>query len=96
MTAGIDPRAVGQEVRVGYVGRENAATKARRYLLEGRLMIWFVQGQQARARCRGQGYLYELGHDLEHGWWCDCAARTRCSHLIALQSVVILGKGGDG
>lgn len=73
------------------VPSESAATKARRYLSEGRLTIWSVAQDEVRARCRGQGELYELGLDYEEGWWCTCAAGTRCSHLIALQLVVTEG-----
>ena len=64
--------------------RESAEAKGRRYLVEGRLRLRRVEGALIEADCRGGGATYELGHDL-HGWWCDCPARGRCAHLVALQ-----------
>lgn len=71
--------------------RENAAAKARRYLAEGRLSITEVAGPRVRATARGDGVMYECGHsggDPWGGWWCTCPARSACSHLLALRSVV--------
>lgn len=68
--------------------RENASTKARRYLTEGRLIVRHVDGANVRAVCRGDGRLYRLSHTIEHGWTCDCLARGRCAHLLALGLVV--------
>jgi len=71
--------------------KENAAAKARRYVGEGRLVIRELHEQDgtALADCRGDGAIYSLGYD-EQGWWCSCAARARCSHLIALGLVCAL------
>jgi uncharacterized Zn finger protein len=71
------------------VTRETVEGKARRYLCEGRLVVLGVDGNSVTATCRGQGEIYQLGHDLERGWWCTCAARRTCAHLIALMSVTI-------
>ena len=62
--------------------RENAATKGRRYLTEGRLVITSVlPGERVRAAARGDGRIHRLG------WH----ARTdACSHLIALRLVVAI------
>ena len=63
--------------------RENAAAKARRYVSEGRLIVRHVHGDHVLASCRGDGAIYEQrvnGAD----WSCDCPARGRCAHLIAL------------
>lgn len=67
--------------------RENAQSKGRRYLTDGRLMIRLVDAREIRAHCRGQGELYNLGHEPGRGWYCSCPARGRCSHLVALQCV---------
>jgi uncharacterized Zn finger protein len=69
--------------------REGAQRKGRRYLVEGRLVVTSVVGNNVRAVCRGQGVLHHVGHDDARGWWCDCEARTTCSHLVALQLVVV-------
>ncbi|MGE0878654.1 MAG: hypothetical protein AB7L13_07185 [Acidimicrobiia bacterium] len=74
------------------MARENAQAKGRRYLVEGRLVIKHVDHDLVIARSRGQGTSYELGHEPGRGWWCGCAARSRCAHLIALQLVVALPK----
>lgn len=66
--------------------REDARAKGRRYLTEGRLLITRVDDAEVRARCRGSDRFYSLGFATD--WWCDCRARTRCAHLVALQSVV--------
>ena len=68
------------------MARENAEMKGRRYLIEGRLVVDRVAGDEIRARCRGGGAVYELG--LERGeWFCSCPALGLCSHLVALQLV---------
>jgi hypothetical protein len=68
--------------------RENAATKGRRYLTEGRLTIRNVHGGRIWAECRGDGETYQLGY--AHGrWFCGCPARTvDCCHLRALRLVL--------
>ncbi len=69
-------------------GRENAETKGRRYLAEGRLHVQRVDERGIVARCRGAGEIYRLGFDPPSGTWrCSCAALGRCSHLVALQLV---------
>lgn len=67
---------------------EGAPTKARRYLVESRLTITEVNQRRVRATCRGEGAIYRLGWEAGQ-WGCTCPARsTRCSHLLALKSVV--------
>lgn len=67
--------------------RENAAAKARRYLTEGRLVVSLVHADRVRATCRGDGRIYELNVDNDT-WTCSCDAKGRCSHLLALGSVI--------
>jgi hypothetical protein len=86
LVAGIDPASVGLELRLGRLSRENVETKGRRYLLEGRLIVREVIGDRIRATCRGSGSTWRLGF-LNDRWYCECPARTRCSHLVALQLV---------
>lgn len=74
--------------------RESAQTKGRRYLTEGRLVVTHVTEGCVRAYCRGGGALYQLGFDAPTHWWCDCPARVRCSHLVALQLVVAMRHQG--
>ncbi len=66
--------------------RESVEQKGRRYLAEARLVVRHVAGSTVRATCRGTGATHELGfaHDR---WHCSCSARSRCSHLAALQLV---------
>lgn len=65
---------------------ENHQTKGRRYVTEGRLRVMLVQSDRIYAECRGQGEVWHCGY-AKRRWWCDCPARTRCSHLVALQLV---------
>lgn len=92
---GIDPRAIGTEVRLASVGRENAETRGRRYLVEGRLQVLHVSTARVIARCRGTGVTHDVGF-LNDRWFCSCPARSRCSHLVALQHVVNLTTMGGG
>jgi uncharacterized Zn finger protein len=73
--------------------RETVRAKAARYLTEARLTVTYVSGDEVAARCRGDGELYELGHNPAQGWWCSCAARSDCCHLVALRLVVVRRAG---
>ena len=89
MTRGVAPAALGLEVLVGRTGRENVATKAIRYLVEGRIMIRSVGPQGVRAHARGQGHVYNVAYEGGAGWSCSCPARTpKCCHIVATQLVV--------
>ena len=69
--------------------RESAATKARRYLTEGRLLVMEVAVDRFAALCRGDTGVYSLGYSAGD-WACDCPAWTRgCSHLRALRLVIV-------
>ena len=66
--------------------RENAETKARRYLCEARLNIFEVSTETIAALCRGDGVVYELGWNHADEWHCTCRAMTpKCAHLLALR-----------
>lgn len=88
-------------------GAENLAQKGRRLLAEGRLELVGVNKITAPAgeplgasegwvvaKCRGDsGEVYDLGYDPRNGEWrCTCEARGRCSHIAALQLVVVRPK----
>ena len=68
--------------------RENAATRARRILTEGRVIVTAVRpGVLVRAAVRGDGTVWRCGWD-GGSWWCKCPVRTdQCAHLIALRLV---------
>jgi hypothetical protein len=74
--------------------REDARTRGRRLLTEGRLILRRVNAVEILALCRGDsGEVHELGYHPSGGWWCSCAARTQCGHLYALQLVTIAPGG---
>lgn len=75
--------------------RESVEVKARRYLVEGRLVVREVFRDRIAATCRGQGQLYRQGHHPVEGWWCECPARGRCAHLVALGLVVATSANGN-
>lgn len=69
------------------MARENAATKATRYLTEGRLIVTAVDRLEVHATCRGDGHLWHQ-HYRAGLWTCTCPARTdQCAHLRALRTV---------
>ncbi len=74
--------------------RENADLKARRLLVEARLRILEAHEDDGAvvAECRGDsGAMYKVGYDGERGWWCSCPTLgPRCSHVRALQLVVVM------
>lgn len=72
--------------------RNDARHKAMRLLISGRLRVERVEGELIVAECRGDsGQVYKLGHDPRRKQWrCTCPAKTDCSHLRALWSVVSL------
>lgn len=68
--------------------RENADSKGRRYVAEGRLVIERIDRTTIAASCRGSGEIYQLGYRPGE-WWCACPSLGRCSHLVALQLVTV-------
>ena len=71
--------------------RENAASKGRRYLIEGRVIVTAVSGDVIAARVRGDGAIHTCGWEPMVGWRCSCHARTACSHLLAVRLVTVAG-----
>lgn len=67
--------------------REDAATKARRIVAEGRLIVQAAGPGYASATVRGDGDVHLVAY-ARGGWSCSCPARGRCSHEIALGLVV--------
>jgi hypothetical protein len=91
VSAGINPGDVGLEVRIGHSARESAQTKSRRYLVEGRCIVRYVDADRVVARVRGRE-VYDVEHQAGSGWSCSCLARTRrCAHVLAVSSVVARG-----
>jgi uncharacterized Zn finger protein len=68
--------------------RESAEAKGRRYITEGRLLVQALDPREIVAICRGNGAIYRVGYQ-RGGWYCDCPAIGRCSHLVALQLVAV-------
>ncbi len=68
------------------VTRENAATKAHRYLVEGRVIVTRVSDRVVAARVRGDGAIWDAIYHAGR-WSCSCPANDRCSHLRAVRLV---------
>jgi uncharacterized Zn finger protein len=68
--------------------RESAEAKGRRYLTDGRLIITRVDETGVTATCRGMGEVYNVSY-RRGGWMCECPARGRCAHLVALMLVTV-------
>jgi uncharacterized Zn finger protein len=90
VSAGIDPAAIATEVKLGRMFKENAQTKSLRYLVEGRVILRFVDDAQVRARVRGRE-VYDVEWVAGSGWSCNCPARGRCAHRLAVAHVVARG-----
>jgi uncharacterized Zn finger protein len=68
--------------------KESSQEKANRYLIEGRVIITRVDDEQITASVRGSDQDYWAGYDPQQGrWWCECPARGRCCHLLAVMRV---------
>lgn len=65
------------------VTRESADVKARRYLVEGRVIVTRVIPGAVDAKVRGGGAVWSVKY-RRGGWSCDCPARGRCAHLAAV------------
>jgi uncharacterized Zn finger protein len=65
------------------VSRETIAEKGRRYLSEGRVTVELADAGTVRASCRGSDAVYRGGFG-RGVWACDCPARGRCTHLVAV------------
>ena len=69
--------------------REDAATKARRLLGEGRLTLRVLEEDEIVATVRGDSARIHTVHWDSDGWSDDCDAVGKCSHIRALQLVVL-------
>jgi hypothetical protein len=68
--------------------REDARTRGRRLVAEGRLQVLVVDRAEIAGVIRGDsGRYHYCGWRPDRGWWCECEARTQCGHLYALQLV---------
>ena len=90
MVSGIDPLAVSTEIKLGRIFKENAPTKALRYLVEGRCIVRYVDAERVVARVRGRT-VYDVEWVAGSGWSCNCPARGRCAHRLAVAHVVARG-----
>ena len=70
---------------------EDAATKARRLLGEGRVTIRCLSDDAIAADVRGDSGLHRVTW-TPSGWACDCDALRRCSHIRATQLVVLVSE----
>ena len=69
--------------------REDAATKARRLLAEGRITLRHIGDDLVRADVRGDtARIYAVAWSPA-GWSCDCDAISRCSHIRSVQLVTL-------
>lgn len=75
--------------------RESAHVKGRRYVVEGRLTVIEVTDSKISALCKGDGQVYALGMN-QGGWWCECPAYSKCSHLVALRLVTVVNRTSTG
>lgn len=70
-------------------GRENYRTKARRFLIEGRVLLNEVtRAGKVDAVVRGESGLYQVTCTEQGYWSCPCYAKGRCSHVEAVSLVV--------
>jgi uncharacterized Zn finger protein len=71
--------------------RESAATKARRLLADGRVIVRSVNGSHVDAQVRGDSSgVYRVTHE-PGSWHCDCPALGACSHIRAVMLITAVG-----
>jgi uncharacterized Zn finger protein len=70
--------------------RENARTKARRLLVEGRIEIVRLDEQGCLALVRGDSGEIRSVRFERGAWTCDCPAPGYCSHAMACALVVVV------
>lgn len=78
--------------------REAKDAKARRYLLEGRVILRHVDRTLVHAVVRGDGALYRTRWEAG-AWSCSCphqATTTDCSHVAAVKRVTAVDVEGRG
>jgi hypothetical protein len=69
VSSGIDPAAIATEVKLGRMFKENAPTKAMRYLVEGRIYtVEHAPGRGWSCTCPARG---------------RCAHRLAVAHVVA-------------
>ena len=66
--------------------RESTDAKARRFLIDGRVAVRFVQESRVEADVAGETGTWHVSFS-RGAWRCDCPSRRRCSHLLAVASV---------
>jgi hypothetical protein len=75
------------------VPREDAASKARRLLSEGRIRIVAADRHEIRALAWGDsGEQYDVVYE-PGGWTCSCAAFGPCSHKLGAMLITLHGDG---
>lgn len=76
--------------------REDAHTRGRRLLVEGRLIVRRVSDGHIVASCRGDsGVIHTVSGDAR-GFACSCPAFRTCAHIVALSLVTLLPTRGPG
>jgi uncharacterized Zn finger protein len=79
------------------VPREDARTRARRFLAEGRVMIVRAGPSGTLGVVRGDsGALRRVTWTPGRGWRCDCPAMQQCAHGFAVASVVLTEQSPGG
>lgn len=68
--------------------RENAEVKARRYLVEGRVVVEIAGRAGVLALVRGGGAHHRVSYSPSQGRACTCPARGQCCHLLAVGLIV--------
>jgi len=71
---------------------ETVDDKATRLLAERRLRILWATDEALSARVRGDSGVHDIHWSRSRGWSCSCPCRQRCSHLIAVGSITVLGR----
>lgn len=75
--------------------RENATTKGHRLLVEGRVAVESAGPGFIVCAVRGSGEFHRVTYG-RGGWACSCAARSTCSHLVAVQLVAAVRRPDQG
>jgi len=74
------------EIVVPIPAREPVQAKARRYLIEGRVVLEHVSPERIEAPVRGSGAIWRVFWRLG-AFGCDCPATGLCAHQVAVKMV---------
>ena len=86
---GLDPQLTAVGLPGGDFTLQAASKELFVGLTEGRVTVLEVASTRTSAAVRGDGAVWFVKWTPTGGWECDCPARSRCSHLVAVGLITV-------